>query len=156
MGRIEEKVAELAGKVAGSMGYEVEWVELAGSGRRQTLRVFIDKEGGVNIRDCELMSRELEALLDVEDLIKSPFNLEVSSPGLDRPLRRPEDFRKHAGKLARVITREPVDIGGRGGQTFFVGRIREATDDRVLLLVDEREIDIPYALISKARLEVEL
>lgn len=97
------------------------------------------------------MSRQLEALLDIEDPIEGSYNLEVSSPGLDRPLRKIEDFIRFKGRLARVITRQRID-----NQTFFVGRIEEVQDDIVLLRLKNRSVSIPYALISKARLEIEI
>lgn len=152
MPRVEEKVRRLAEEIAASMAYEIVEVELAGSGRRPTLRVYIDKDGGVNIGDCERMSRELGAVLDVEDLIPGSYNLEVSSPGLDRPLRKPADFRKQLGKLVRIVTRQALE----GEQTFFVGRLKEADEDSFLLETGDREVRIPYESVSKARLEVEI
>ncbi len=151
MGRIEERVAGLAEEIAGALGVSLEGVELAGSGRRHILRVYIDKEGGVTIRDCELMSRELGPVLDVEDLIPGPYTLEVSSPGLDRPLKKPNDFKRQIGKLARVVTSGPVE-----GQTFFIGRLLEAADDSFMLRIEGRDVKIPYELVKKARLEVEI
>lgn len=117
------------------------------------LKVVIDKEGGVTLGDCETFSRRLEALLDVEDPIQGPYNLEVSSPGLDRPLRSLGDFEKHVGKLIRVTTREKID-----NQTFFIGRLLGLRDDVITLLTAEvsKEVSIPFADISKANLEIEL
>jgi len=98
------------------------------------------------------VSREVEAVLDVEDPVPYAYVLEVSSPGLDRPLRQPKDFKKFTGKTARVVTLEPID-----NQTFFVGRIEAAGDQEIsLLLPDDKKIVIPYENISKARLEVEI
>ena len=133
------------------MGYTVESVELLGSGPKLLLRISIDKEGGVTIGDCALMSREISALLDVEDLTPSRYTLEISSPGLDRPLKNPADFRKQTGKLIRVSTRTPFD-----GQTFLVGRLKEAGDNLFLIVVGEKEIEVPYSAVAKARLEIEI
>lgn len=152
MARIEEKIRRLAEEIASSMGYDVVQVELAGNPRRPALRVYIDKEGGVNIGDCEQMSRELGAVLDVEDLIPGPYTLEVSSPGLDRPLKTPADFRKQVGKLVRIVTREPLE----GEQTFFIGRLIQADEDSFLLKTGDKELRVPYGSVSKARLEVEI
>ena len=143
---------QLAEDIAASMGCTVEDVELAGSARKPTLRVVIDREGGVNIADCEALSRELSAVLDVEDLLPGPYNLEVSSPGLDRPLRKPADFKKRVGKLVRVVTREPVI----GEQTFFIGRLLEADEDSFLIEMGGKQLRIAYSAVSKARLEVEI
>jgi ribosome maturation factor RimP len=116
------------------------------------LRVYIDKEGGVTIDDCEIVSREVEAVLDVEDPIPYSYVLEVSSPGLDRPLKSPKDFRRFSGEKVRVVTRDPIER-----QTFFVGEIESATDDNIVLLLPrEKKVTISYENISKARLEVEV
>jgi ribosome maturation factor RimP len=112
---------------------------------------MIDREGGVTLDDCERFSRDLEALLDVENPITVSYTLEVSSPGLDRPLRNLNDFKKHTGKLARIITAEKIE-----NQNLFIGRILDVSSDFVKLSVHGRELDIPSGIISKARLEVEL
>ncbi len=151
MGRAEVKIRELAQKAAEGFGYTVESVELLGSGPKLLLRISIDKEGGVTIRDCELMSREIGALLDVEDIIPGRYHLEVSSPGLDRPLKGPADFRKQTGKLIRVSTKTPFD-----GQTFIVGRLQKAEDNSFMIAVGEKELEIPYTAVAKAQLEIEI
>lgn len=151
MGKVEDRVMELARQVAEGHGVTAEDVQLLGRGRRTLLRVTIDKEGGVTLDDCEAFSRDIEALLDVEDPMGGPYTLEVSSPGLDRPLRNINDFRKNTGKLARVITRQKI-----GNQSFFVGRIAGVDDERVRLLVGDREVEILLVDISRARLEVEM
>jgi len=134
------------------LGMTLDNFELASSKSRLILRVFIDKKEGVTIDDCELVSREIGSLLDVEDPIQGAYNLEVSSPGLDRPLKRPEDFKRASGKTARVVTHEPVD-----NQTFFIGDIIEAGDTEVaLLLPKDIRVSIPYKNISWARLEVKV
>lgn len=147
---VESNVREIIEPIIKDIGLELYSVELKGAGRRTLLRVFIDKEGGVTIDDCERASREMEAKLDVEGIIPSSYILEVSSPGLDRPLRKPEDFRRFSGRVARVVTYNPID-----NQTFFIGEIIEAGDtDIVLLLQKGEKITIPYKDISRARLEV--
>lgn len=145
----------LAAEVAEREGLELVGIDLLGRGRRSILRVTIDREGGVTIGDCERMSRSLEAVLDVEDPIAGPYNLEVSSPGIDRPLTRAGDFVKNVGKLLRVITKEKID-----DQTFFIGRITDAGENWVRITVEkkgkESDIIIPLQQISKARLEIEI
>ena len=149
MDYIKEKVLKLAEKVAEAQGAEVFDTEILGKGRL-LVRVTIDKEGGITLDDCEKFSRALEALLDVENPIPGPYNLEVSSPGLDRPLRGIKDFEKNKGKLTRIVTKEEIE-----GRNFFVGRIVEVHDNFIRLLVNNHELDIPLEKISKARLEVE-
>jgi ribosome maturation factor RimP len=149
---IKGKITTLAAAVAGEYGVEVVDVEMAGNLRRPTLRIFIEKSGGVTLDDCERVSRAISAVLDVEDPIRSPYVLEVSSPGLDRPLKRLKDFESSVGKLARIITRESI-----GRQNFFVGRITEVRDtDIILTMKDDTKMTIPFEQIAKARLEIEL
>ncbi|RJQ50931.1 MAG: ribosome maturation factor RimP [Nitrospiraceae bacterium] len=150
--KIKNKVLEIIEPVIKSLGLAVDRVEFGKMGRKGLLRVFIEKESGVTIDDCERASREIEAALDVEDPIPYSYVLEVSSPGLDRPLASPADFRKHTGKTVRVVTHEPIDR-----QSFFTGIISEAGDDGIsLLLPKDKTVVIPYKNISKARLEVEI
>ncbi|MBI4823132.1 MAG: ribosome maturation factor RimP [Nitrospirae bacterium] len=151
MSWIEDRINEMAKEVATSQGLALEEVRLMRKGKKMLLRVTIDKPGGVTLDDCERMSRELEALMDVEDPIKGTYTLEVSSPGLDRPIRKPEDFRKHIGKLIRLVTLKKID-----NQSFFIGRILSVGEDSLSLIVAEKQVTIPFDDISSARLEVEL
>jgi ribosome maturation factor RimP len=148
---IKKRINDLAGSVAGQYGVQVVDIELAGGVRRPTVKIFIDKEGGVSLDDCERFSRAISAVLDVEDPIATPYVLEVSSPGLDRPLRGLRDFEANVGKLARVITKEEI-----GKQTFFIGRILEIRGSMIKLMTENgEEIEIPYEKVSRARLEIE-
>ncbi len=149
---IKGKIAALAESVAGEYGVEVVDVEIAGSLRRPTLRLFIEKSGGVTLEDCERVSRAMSAVLDVEDPIKSAYVLEVSSPGLERPLKKLKDFEASVGKVARIITRESIDM-----QNFFVGRITEVSGTTIILTMkNDTKMTIPLEQIAKARLEIEL
>ncbi len=153
------KLEELAGKIReliepaiDSMGVELDDMELGRMKGKILLRVYIEKQGGVSIDDCERVSREIATVLDVEDPVPGAYVLEVSSPGLDRPLRKPRDFMRFSGKKIRVVTNEPVDK-----QTFFVGKIENVTDEDVMLVLQkDRKVTISYNNISKARLEVEV
>src|SRR5512138_2762925 len=111
-GIAQESVVERARRVLEPIlardGYELVDVEWVRGGGRWTLRVFIDREGGVNIDDCQLVSRTVEPILDVEDFIEPAYDLEVSSPGLDRPLRTPEHFARYAGQRVQVKAYGPV------------------------------------------------
>jgi ribosome maturation factor RimP len=147
---IKNRVLELGKQVADEQGVELFDIELLGRGKL-LLRVMIDKEGGITLDDCERFSRSFEALLDVEDPIPMSYTLEVSSPGLDRPLKELKDFEKNIGKLARIITIEKIE-----NQNLFIGRILKANSEFLKLLAHGQEIDIPFDKISKARLEVEI
>jgi ribosome maturation factor RimP len=154
MSAIEKKINALAGEVGENLGYEVDDLEVLGSGRRTIVRVTIDREGGVGLDDCTAFSRDFEALMDVEDPIKERYTLEVSSPGLDRPLRKPRHWLKSMGKLARVVLLDPM-----GGRDVITGRIEAFSeeDGRVTLLMDDgtRE-ELSLDEIKRARLEVQL
>jgi len=153
------KIEELKNRLTGlidpivrAAGVELDDIEILKMKGKILLRVYIDKEGGVTIDDCELVSRDFEAVLDVEDPIPYSYVLEVSSPGLDRPLKKPNDFRRFSGKKVRLVTKAAVEK-----QNFFVGEIGLATDDTVVLLLpNDKKIAIPYDNISRARLEVEV
>jgi ribosome maturation factor RimP len=116
------------------------------------LRVFIDKEGNVTLDDCARVSREFGQLLDVEDIIPTSYHLEVSSPGLDRPLKKEEDFVKYSGRRVRIKTTEPVS-----GRRNFKGALLGCTEGKVKVKVEGSEIfTIPLSSILKANLEIEL
>ena len=150
MDNLKSKILTYATQIADEQGVEIFDIEIYGRGKA-VLRVTIDKEGGVTLDDCARFSRSLGALLDVEDPLPRSYTLEISSPGLDRPLRDVRDFKKNSGKLARIITREKLE-----NQNFFIGRIHEVTDTIVTLFINNREIAIPLENISKAKLEVDL
>lgn len=147
---IKNKVSRLAKQVAEEQEVELFDIELSGRDRL-LLRITIDKEGSVTLDDCERFSRSLEAILDVEDPIPVSYTLEVSSPGLDRPLRELKDFEKNAGKLARIVTVEKIE-----DQNLFIGRISGVNNKSLSLLLNDRKIDIPFEKILRARLEIEL
>lgn len=135
------------------LGYELVRVLVSGS-HQPTLQVMAERRDGtpMKVEDCEKISRALSAKLDVEDPIAGAYTLEVSSPGLDRPLVRPTDYVRFAGQVARVETRAPQD-----GQRRFKGRIARADDSAVTLAVadegaEPREVSIAFANIAKARL----
>jgi ribosome maturation factor RimP len=148
---VEESVLKLARQVADDQRVEVIGVRLLGNGRKKLLRVTIDKEEGVTLDDCERFSRNLDLLLETTDIIRDSYTLEVSSPGLDRPLTILKDFEKNMGKLVRVITKEKVD-----NQNFFLGRIVSISGDRIGLNVGGRTVEIVFDNISKAKLEIEI
>ncbi len=147
---LEEKVRGLIWPVIKAVGMDIESIKLAKMGRKYLLRVFIERKRGVTLDDCESVSREIGAVLDVDDLIPYSYVLEVSSPGLDRPLKNPTDFKRFAGRTARIVTSMPIE-----NQTFFIGEIIEAGDIEVMILLPKgRKVTIPHKDISRARLEV--
>ncbi len=148
---ILERARALSEPVVASQGMELIEVEFATERGRPILRFYIDKPGGVTLDDCQAISREVEGLLEVEDPIPGRYFLEVSSPGLDRPLRREEDFRRYQGRRARVRLLEP-----REGRRRFTGRISSVTSGSVTFLLEGGEqVELPLAQVAKARLEYE-
>jgi ribosome maturation factor RimP len=148
---IIEAAKRLAGPVIEEMGYELVGVEFGGGGGHQVLRFYIDKPGGVGISDCEAVSRGIDTLIEVEDVIRGRYALEVSSPGLDRPLTKPADYARFEGSLTKVRTKAPV-----GGQKVFTGRIEGPDEDGFNLITQDGKVfRIEYGQVEKARLEVE-
>ena len=147
-----ETIREMAERVATSEGLHLVDVELKGGNSNQLLRVFIDKTGGVSHADCALVSEQLSAMLDVEDLFPGRYVLEVSSPGLDRKLTRPSDYTYFVGRRARVVLKEAAD-----GQTVLEGRLAGLENGRVRLDLGERgQQELDLTNIRKAQLVVEL
>jgi ribosome maturation factor RimP len=147
---MRQKIFQLAEQVAEEQGVELFGIELLGKGK-VLLRVFIDKDGGVTLDDCQRFSKSLGIVLDVENPIPGSYKMEVSSPGLDRPLRNLKDYEKNTGKLARVITKEKIE-----NRNFFIGRILGIHYGMIQLLVGEQEMNIPVDNISRASLEIEV
>lgn len=152
---IPEQVRRLLEPVLARDGFEVvevEWLRLAG---RWTLRVFIDKAGGVGVDDCQAVSRTVEPILDVEDLIEPAYDLEVSSPGLDRPLRKPQDFERFAGQRTVVKAYGPLADTAPGSppRKHWTGSLRGFKDGAVEIDVDGVLHRIPLDRIAKAHLE---
>jgi len=139
-------------------GYELVEVEWVRGGGRFTLRVFIDKPGGVNVDDCQAVSRTIEPILDVEDFIEPAYDLEVSSPGLDRPLRTPEHFARYAGQRVHVKAYGPVPGTAEGSppRKNWTGALRGYEGGAVLVDVDGVLHRIPHDQIAKAHLELDV
>jgi ribosome maturation factor RimP len=162
-----EKIREAAERVARSEGLEVVDVEWK-VGKQRFLRVYIDRLPAVQAdangqpdpypkishADCERVSQQLSVILDVEELVPGPgYVLEISSPGMDRALRKQEDYERFTGRSAKIWTEEPVD-----GMSFFEGRLSGVVDQKVKLELkgkSPRIVGLPMALIRKAHLVVE-
>src|SRR5947207_9456504 len=155
-GDVVERVKEAAGRVASTFGLEIFDVQFRREAPGMVLRVQIDRPGpaskeedSVSVGDCANVSRDLSAIFDVEDVVPTAYTLEVSSPGLDRPLRRLDDYRRFTGRLAKIVMREKVD-----GQGFFRGTIAGVDGQDVLIGGDDRRTHrVPLAVISRANLE---
>jgi len=150
-------VREIVERVAASQGLEVWEVEFRGGGKARLLRIFIDKPEGVTHEDCANVSREVGAILDVEDVVPGSYTLEVSSPGLDRRLRGAGDYERFTGSKVKLHTRTPVE-----SNRHFEGRLRGFHDGRVLLefgggkRTEPRTVEIPLEEIEKANLVPEI
>ncbi len=150
-GSLNERLLKVAEPVVEGFGLELVDLACAVSSGHSVLRVFIDKPGGVTIDDCAVVSRELGAVLDIEDPVPGRYSLEVSSPGLDRPLKREKDFLRFLGRLVKITTIEPLE----GRSHFKVHLI--ALHDGVLKVRDETDTELAINMdnIRKANLVAE-
>jgi ribosome maturation factor RimP len=155
---VDEQARRVLEPVLVRDGYELVDVEWVRSGSRWTLRVFVDKPGGVGIDDCQLVSRTIEPILDVEDFIEPAYDLEVSSPGLDRPLRTADHFRRYAGQRVHVKTYGPVAGTAEASppRKNWTGVLEGFSDGAVLVRADGVLHRIPHDQIAKAHLEYDL
>lgn len=156
---VTQQVLGAAARVAAGYGLEVFDLQFRREAVGMVLRVQIDRPGpaataeeSVSVEDCARVSRDLSAILDVEDTVPMAYTLEVSSPGLDRPLRGGDDYRRFAGRRAKIVMRDAVD-----GQTFFKGRLGGMDGDGTVIIEgdDGRRHLVPLSLITRANLEVE-
>lgn len=152
MAEIVGQIELLLGPILASLGLSLWELEFRKEGPRWMLRVYIDREqGGVTLEDCETVSRDLGAALDVEDIISHAYTLEVSSPGLDRALTKPGHFARFAGSAVKIKTYQPVS-----GQKVLRGKLKGIEGGIVKIgLPDGAVLDIPLGDIAKASLEVE-
>jgi len=149
---IDERIKEIAARAASESNLELVHARIIGASKNLTVRIFIDKEGGVTHDDCSTMSRKLDAILDEEDFIPGNYLLEVSSPGLERELYSLKDFEKFIGSLAKVKTNVPID-----GQKNFRGRIGSIENDEIIFEDKTRAtVRFPYSAVAKANLEIDL
>jgi len=147
-GGLNARIERLIEPQIDAMGYAVVRVRLTGA-RRKTLQVMVERtdEASMTVDDCAEISRTVSAILDVEDPIRDGYTLEVSSPGIDRPLVKPRDFERFAGHEAKIELSTPLD-----GRRRFKGRLLGGDDRAVRLAGDEGEIELPFELIDRAKL----
>jgi len=154
-----DKIEQLTRPVLDDLGFELVDLEYQREQRGWVLRFFLDKEGGITLDDCAVASREISTLLDVEDIIDTAYNLEVSSPGLERPLKRLADFERFVDQLIKIKTHTLIDPDQSGKpRKTFTGYLLGVDQNDVLLKTDgKRSVDIriAYDLIEKANLKFE-
>ena len=143
----EKQLLELIEAKAEGGDVEIVTVEVIGSSRAPVIRVYIDSEGGVSFKELTESQEWIGKLMDEVDPFPGAYTLEVSSPGIDRPLRTAAHFSRFAGEDAKVRTKSPID-----GQSNFKGRIVSANDDGVVLDVDGNQVSIPFESIRRANL----
>ncbi|HUG55422.1 MAG TPA: ribosome maturation factor RimP [Vicinamibacteria bacterium] len=149
----KEVVQRVAERVTAGRGYELVDVEVKRERGGHFVRLFVDKEGGIGLDDLQAVSEEVSAILDAEDPIEGTYTLEVSSPGLDRPLRSEADYRRFVGRLVKISSYEPLD-----GRRHWTGRLRSVDEGAVTVALEKEkgaEARIPLDKIAHGRLEVE-
>ena len=147
-----QDLTELFEPVIRSMGYELVGIEFQGSTQHGTLRVYIDHENGIGVDDCVAISHQISAILDVEEPIQQAYDLEVSSPGINRPLFKAQDYEQYSGHSAKIKMAVPLN-----GRRNFKGVLRGVIDSRsVQIMVDNEGYDLPISDIAKANLVDEI
>jgi ribosome maturation factor RimP len=142
-----KQLVEMIGPVVEAMGYELVGIEYLQQGRYSQVRIYIDKDRGISLADCEAVSHQVTGILDVEDPVQGAYNLEVSSPGLDRPLFTLEQFRRYTGQEVKLNLGDKID-----GRRKYTGKIATVGDDHVVIESDGNEISIPADMIRQARI----
>lgn len=148
--RVKETVTALAVPLLENQGMELVDIEYRQERAGWILRLFIDKEGGITLDDCVSVSRELSDLLEIKDPIPHPYHLEISSPGLNRPLKKEKDFQKFKGKKIKLKTAHPI-----GDRKTFLGILSEYKDNTIYLIQDNQTISIPHEEVTAANLQWE-
>lgn len=159
MSQVLEQVEQLVQPILDDLGLELVDLSYQREDRGWVLRFFLDKDGGINLDSCAEASREFSAILDVEDVVDTAYVLEVSSPGLDRPLKKLHDFERFAGQQVKVKTVVAIDPDERGRKRkSFIGMLEGVDGDKVLIMPKEKkavQVAIPLDQIDSANLEYE-
>lgn len=151
MGTDPYQIEPLIEPIVNAMGYDLWGCDFRESAKQAFLRVYIDKQEGVTLDDCARVSHQLSGVLDVEDPIEKPYTLEVSSPGLDRPLLREAHFRRYVGRRVKVRLRWLLE-----GRRNIVGDLRDVMTGSILVRQDDADYKIPLDAVQRARLEPDL
>jgi len=144
--KIEDIVAEIAEPIVERHSFELVDVEFIKEGTNWYLRIYIDKPGGITIDDCQIVSEEISDILDEKDPIEQSYFLEVSSPGLDRPLKKDSDFEKFKGELVEVKVYKPID-----GRKIFEGELVGLIDGKIVIKIDDRNVEFERAQVALVR-----
>lgn len=147
----DKLLEQLIEPVVQSLGFEFWGLELSGRGQHTLLRIYIESEQGITVENCAQVSRQISALMDVEDPIESEYNLEVSSPGMDRPLYTLDHYQRFSGHQIQLKLRLAYE-----GQRKFSGLLKGIEEDEVVLQVDEDEYCFPFETIDQAKVKPDL
>ncbi len=148
MSRRTAELSEMLEPSITALGYTLWGIEYVPQGKHSLLRIYLDKEGGIDIEDCAQASRQISSILDVEDPISGEYTLEVSSPGIDRVLFNLDQFREYLGWYVQLRLTENFE-----NRRKFAGQLKAIVDDEIVLIIGDEEYTIPYELIEKANLE---
>ena len=147
---IEAAIEELVSPIVDDKGFEIVDIEYVKEAGEYYLRVFLDKEGGISLNDCEAVSRELSEILDVKDPIKDNYFLEVSSPGLDRPLKKDKDFVRYQGRDVEIKLYKPLN-----GSKQFEGELVGLNEDKnIVVMIDDNEVEFNKKDVALVRLAI--
>ncbi len=147
---IEAAIEELVSPIVDDKGFEIVDIEYVKEAGEYYLRVFLDKEGGISLNDCEAVSRELSEILDVKDPIKDNYFLEVSSPGLDRPLKKDKDFVRYQGRDVEIKLYKPLN-----GSKQFEGELVGLNEDKnIVVIIDDNEVEFNKKDVALVRLAI--
>lgn len=149
MGRVSDLVYQWAEPIAWQKGLELVDTEFVKEGGQWYLRVFIDRDGGVTIDDCQAVSQALEVILEEKDPTEHSYILEVSSPGIDRPFKTERDYQRNIGKVVEVKTFAPVQ-----GEKLWIGELAEVEAESLIITAEDEEVEIPRQAIAQARLHI--
>ena len=158
MAQVIDQIEKLVQPLLEDLGCELVDLEYQREQRGWVLRFFLDKENGINLDDCAMASREISSLMDVENIISTAYSLEVSSPGIERPLKKSQDFKRFTGQIAKIKTITGIDPDATGkNRKTFVGTLSGFEDEDVLLILKNTTdaIRIPLQQIDKANLHYE-
>jgi len=147
MKEMEDRLEELVEPLVEEAGLSLVSVDIARQGKRLVVTVCLDREGGIDVDTCAEMSEEISRYIDVEGLIEDRYTLEVASPGLQRILRKPREYRCFLGREVEVLLRQPFE-----GRQKMLGRLVDADDEGMTVQVDDEEITFPYQALKKTRL----
>ncbi|MFC3120443.1 ribosome maturation factor RimP [Agaribacter flavus] len=151
MSQLEKRLTDMLAPAVEALGFELLGCEFVRAGKHSTLRLYIDHENGIDVDDCAEVSHQVSAVLDVEDPISTEYNLEVSSPGMDRPLFKPSHYKNIVGEIVSIKTNMPQQ-----GRRNFKGKLVNATEIDIEVEVDKQTFTLAYNNINKANLVADL